>query len=239
MTDSNRGVTIGHGGKLSILSDGATMLKDLPDDNTPLDVPELVTITEDACVTMDAMGDAPMETSVAPMETFSKSLKSLGIIQCKTDPCLFVLLDKYRNLQAIVVVCCNDCINTGRKKCVTRLKIGILGKMTMSDIREWKCHLGIDCQFGCNEHIRTQQMSDAMTKIISLVTVFAKHATLMLEGMLEYLYHDPQNTKDVKIYCATVEVSSVTTPCGQYSNYNSTLSVCSGDHDSGVASDVG
>jgi len=43
----------------------------------------------------------------------------------------------------------------------------------------------------------------------------------------------------VKIYCATVEVSSATAPCGQYSNYDSILSVCSGDHDSGVASDAG
>ena len=59
------------------------MLKDLPDDNTPLDVPELVTIREDACVTMDATGDAPMETGVAPMETFSKSLKSLGIFNAR------------------------------------------------------------------------------------------------------------------------------------------------------------
>jgi hypothetical protein len=43
----------------------------------------------------------------------------------------------------------------------------------------------------------------------------------------------------VKIYCATVEVSSVTAPCGQYSNYDRTLLVCSSYHDSGVASDVG
>ena len=43
----------------------------------------------------------------------------------------------------------------------------------------------------------------------------------------------------VKIYCAIVEVSSVATPCGQYLDYSSTLSVCSGDRDSGVASDVG
>ena len=31
-------------------------------------------------------------------------------------------------------------------------------------------------------------MSDAMSKNISLVTVFTKHATLVSEGMLEYLY---------------------------------------------------
>ena len=43
----------------------------------------------------------------------------------------------------------------------------------------------------------------------------------------------------VKIYCATVEASSVTAPCGQYSDYDGTVDVCSGDHDSGVASNVG
>jgi hypothetical protein len=43
----------------------------------------------------------------------------------------------------------------------------------------------------------------------------------------------------VKIYCATVEVSSITVPCGQYSDYNGTVDVCSGDHDSGATSNVG
>jgi hypothetical protein len=32
---------------------------------------------------------------------------------------------------------------------------------------------------------------------------------------------------------------SVTAPCGQYLNYNSIQLVCSSDHDSDVASDVG
>ncbi len=43
----------------------------------------------------------------------------------------------------------------------------------------------------------------------------------------------------VKIYCATVGVSSVTAPCGQYSDYDGTVDGCSGDHDSGVVSNVG
>ena len=239
LTDSNREVTIGHGGKFETLGDDATMLKALPDDNAPLDVPDFVTIAEDVPVTMAVTGVAPLDTGVAPMESFSKILKSLGLIQCKTDPCLFVLFDKYGNLQAIVVVCCNDCIITGREKWITRLKIGISGKMTMSNLGELKRHLGVEYKYGYDEHIRCgENTSDTMTKNLSLV-LFAKHATLMSEGMLEYLYHDPQNTEDVKIYCATVEVSSVTAPCGQYSNYDSILSVCSGDHDSGVASDVG
>jgi hypothetical protein len=216
------------------------MLKDLlPDDNAPLDLPGLVAIAEDVPVTMAVTGVAPLDTGVAPMESFPKILKSLGLIQCKTDPSLFVLFDKYGNLQAIVVVCCNDCIITGRERWVTRLKIGISGKMTIWDLGELKRHLGVEYEYGYDEHIRCgENTSDTMTKNLSLV-LFAKHATLMSEGMLEYLYHDPQNTEDVKIYCATVEASSVTAPCGQYSDYDSTLSVCSGDHDNGVASDVG
>lgn len=39
----------------------------------------------------------------------------------------------------------------------------------------------------------------------------------------------------VNIYCATVGVSSVTAPSAQYSDYDGTVDVCSGDHDSGVA----
>ena len=46
-------------------------------------------------------------------------------------------------------------------------------------------------------------------------------------------------SQNVKIYCATVGVSNVTVPCGQYSDYDGTVDVCSGDHDRGVASDIG
>jgi hypothetical protein len=42
LTDSNREVTIGHGGKFETLGDDATMLKDQPDDNAQLDVPILL-----------------------------------------------------------------------------------------------------------------------------------------------------------------------------------------------------
>jgi hypothetical protein len=148
-----------------------------------------------------ATSDTQTKTNFAPMEIYSKSVKSLGLIQCKSDPCLFVLFDKYGIIQVIVVVICDDCIIAGREKWVTRLKIGISGKMAMSDLGELKRYLGVDFRFSYDEHIRSgAQMSDAMTKNISLV-VFAKHATLMSEGMFEYLYHDPQNTEAVKIYC--------------------------------------
>ena len=122
LTDSNRNeVTIGNGGKVPVMGDDVTMLKDLPDDESQLEVPGLVSIAEDVPATMAA-------TSVAPMESFSKVLKSLGLMQCQTDPCLFCLFDRYGKLQAIVVVCCYDCIITGREKWVTKLKIRYIWK---------------------------------------------------------------------------------------------------------------
>ncbi|KAI2506458.1 hypothetical protein MHU86_7973 [Fragilaria crotonensis] len=126
-TDSNREVTIGNSGKFAALGDDAIKLKDLPDDNVPLDVPGHVSIAEDIPITMVVTGAATLETGVAPMESFSKILKSLGLFQCKTDPCLFYLFDRYGNLEAMVVAFCDDCIaTTGREWWVTRLKIGIL-----------------------------------------------------------------------------------------------------------------
>ncbi|KAI2504964.1 hypothetical protein MHU86_9493 [Fragilaria crotonensis] len=183
LTDSNRDVTIGNGGEVP-----ETMLKDLPDDKLTLEMPGLVEIAEDVPATMAVTGVAPL---VAPMESFSKILKSLGLIQCKTDPCLFYLFDRYGNLQAIVVACCDDCIVvfTGHEKWwVTKLKTGISGGMTMP------------------------------------------------EGISDILY-DPQNTEDVKMYCATSaaqDVSSNTVSSGHYSNNDSTpvSSICSGDHGS-------
>jgi Zinc knuckle len=133
-TDSNREVTIGNIGKFAALGDDAIKLKDLPDDNVPLDVPGHVSIAEDIPVTMVVTGAATLETGVAPTESFSKILKSLGLIQCKTDPCLFYLFDRYGNLEAMVVACCDDCIaTTGREWWVTRLKIGISGRKAMPE----------------------------------------------------------------------------------------------------------
>ncbi len=64
LTDSNREVTIGHGGKFETLGDDAAMLKDLPDVNAPLDVPDFVSIAEDVPVTMAVTGVAPLDTSI-------------------------------------------------------------------------------------------------------------------------------------------------------------------------------
>ena len=88
------------------------------------------------------------------------------------------------------------------------------------------------------EHIRSgENPSDAMTKNLP-PALFGKHASIISDGLLGTLY-DPQNTEDVKSYCATVDVSSATVPCGQCSDSNGTLATCSVDRVSEVDSNVG
>ena len=76
-----------------------------------------------------------------------------------------------------------------------------------------------------------------MTKNLPLA-LFGKHASIISEGLLGNLY-DPQNTEDVKSYCATVDAPSTTVPSGQCSDYDGTLATCSGDRGFEVASDAG
>jgi hypothetical protein len=83
------------------------------------------------------------------------------------------------------------------------------------------------------EHIRSgENPSDAMTKNLPL-NLFAKHAALISDGLLGKLY-DPQNTEDVKIYCATVldnvTVPSTTVSSSPVLDYDSTVAICSDDH---------
>ena len=72
------------------------------------------------------------------------------------------------------------------------------------------------------EHIRSgENPSDTMTKNLPLA-LFGKHASIILDGLLGNLYN-PQNTEDVKSYCATVDGSNATVPCEQCSDYDATL----------------
>jgi hypothetical protein len=88
------------------------------------------------------------------------------------------------------------------------------------------------------EHIRSgENPSDAMTKNLPL-NLFGKHASIVSEGLLGNLY-DPQNTEDVKNYSATVNIPSTTVSCGQCSDYNCSLTICSVNRGLGVASDEG
>jgi hypothetical protein len=88
------------------------------------------------------------------------------------------------------------------------------------------------------EHIRSgENPSDAMTKNLPLA-LFGKHASIISDGLLGNLY-DPQNTEDVKSYCATVDSPSGTVPCGQRSDYDCTLATCSVDRGSEADSDAG
>ncbi|KAI2505738.1 GAG-pre-integrase domain [Fragilaria crotonensis] len=86
------------------------------------------------------------------MELFSKILVSIGLKQCKTDPCLFCLFDKNGKLLAIVVVYCDDCLITGRAKSVAEIKAGISKQVKIEDLGKLSRHLGVDYKFGRDEH---------------------------------------------------------------------------------------
>ena len=85
------------------------------------------------------------------MELFSKILVSIGLMQCKTDPCLFCLFDKNGKLLAIVVVYCDDCLITGRAKAVEDVKAGISEQFKIEDLGKLSHHLGVDYKFGRDE----------------------------------------------------------------------------------------
>ena len=94
----------------------------------------------------------PVQSPRLLMELFSKILVSIGLKQCKTDPCLFCLFDKNGKLLAIVVVYCNDCLITGRTKAVADIKAGISRHVKIEDLGKLSRHLGVDYKFGRDEH---------------------------------------------------------------------------------------
>ena len=86
------------------------------------------------------------------METFAKILTALGMKQCKSDSCLFVLHDDDGNLVLIVVVYCDDCIVTGLRSYVNKIKIGITKTVKILDLGKLKRHLGVDYEFGSDKN---------------------------------------------------------------------------------------
>jgi hypothetical protein len=86
------------------------------------------------------------------METFSVILKNLGMIQCKTDPCLFSLHDSKDRLLVLVVVYSDDSIITGRTLHVDDVKSGIQKAVNIADLGTLTRHLGVNYEFGFDEH---------------------------------------------------------------------------------------
>jgi len=114
------------------------------------------------------------------MYTFAKILAKLGLVQCKTDPCLFTLHDEFDNLLAIVVVYCDDSIITGFRTVVDRLKQGISGAVTISDLGKLERHLGVDYEFGLDEY--GSYIKSSMTEYIaSIVRDFEKDLATTLK----------------------------------------------------------
>jgi uncharacterized protein YihD (DUF1040 family) len=114
------------------------------------------------------------------MKTFAKLLTKLGLVQCKTDPCLFTLHDGSGNLLALVVVYCDDSIITGFREVVDRLKKGISNEVTISDLGALVRHLGVDYEFGRDEH--GNYIKSSMTPYIeSIVRDFEKDLATTLK----------------------------------------------------------
>ncbi|KAI2499054.1 Reverse transcriptase (RNA-dependent DNA polymerase) [Fragilaria crotonensis] len=114
------------------------------------------------------------------MYTFAKILTKLGLVQCKTDPCLFTLHDESGNLMAIVVVYCDDSIITGFRTVVDRLKKGISGAVAISDLGKLVRHLGVDYEFGRDDY--GNYIKSSMTEYIeSIVRDFEKDLATTLK----------------------------------------------------------
>ena len=101
------------------------------------------------------------------MSIFAKILAKLGLVQCKTDPCLFTLHDEDGNLLAIVVVYCDDSIITGFREAVDRLKRGISCAVTISDLGKLVRHLGVDYEFGRDDY--GAYIKSSMTEYIEYI----------------------------------------------------------------------
>ena len=102
------------------------------------------------------------------MATFAKILIKLGLTQCKTDPCLFILFDADGKLLALVVVYCDDTIITGIRKYVDQIKKGISDAVTISDLGKLVRHLGVDYEFGqdkSGKYVRSS-MTDYLDAIV-------------------------------------------------------------------------
>jgi hypothetical protein len=114
------------------------------------------------------------------MHTFAKILTKLGLVQCKTDPCLFTLHDKSGNLLAIVAVYCDDSIIAGFRIVVDRLKKGMSGAVTISDLGKLVRHLGVDYEFGRDDF--GNYIKSSMTEYIeSIVRDFEKDLATTLK----------------------------------------------------------
>jgi uncharacterized protein YihD (DUF1040 family) len=114
------------------------------------------------------------------MNTFAKLLTKLGLVQCKTDPCLFTLHDELGNLLALVAVYCDDSIITGFRAVVDRLKKGISCTVTISDLGKLVRHLGVDYEFGRDAY--GDYIKSSMTEYIeSIVRDFEKDLATTLK----------------------------------------------------------
>ena len=62
----------------------------------------------DSVIKLKRAQDGLVQSPRLCMETFSKILTGIGLIQCQSDPSLFVLHDVHGELLAMIAVYCDD-----------------------------------------------------------------------------------------------------------------------------------
>ncbi len=77
---------------------------------------------------------------------------SIGMTQCKTDPCLFVKHDEKGRLVLIAIIYIDDAIYCGLKGEARRFKEQVKKFVTITDIGKLDTHLGVDYQLMEDEH---------------------------------------------------------------------------------------
>ena len=85
------------------------------------------------------------------MLTFLNILKSIGMRQCKSDPCLFIFPFS-GDPKAIIIVYCDDCIITGISNTVKSLKENISKHVKITQPGILTQHLGVNWKFGDDEN---------------------------------------------------------------------------------------
>jgi len=85
------------------------------------------------------------------MLTFSNILKSIGMRQCKSDPCLFIF-PVSGDPKAIIIVYCDDCIITGINNTVKSLKEEISKHVKITQPGILTQHLGVNWKFGDDKY---------------------------------------------------------------------------------------
>ncbi len=98
---------------------------------------------EKYCIQLDRAMYGNVDAPIRWMRTFSKHPKSIGMIQSKTDPCIFYKLDEKGELEIMMAVHVDDTVITGTRKSVDWCYKKIQEKFKIDLLGIIKKHLGV------------------------------------------------------------------------------------------------